>query len=131
MRAGAVPPCPGRDDQTTLAGAGLALTLEGSFLGRVRTYGRAGGGVYHQVVRTTEFEGPAAWCIAGGQSVPCADNPPFGSYTQKLRRTGPGVFGAVGMRVRGVAGFVEMGLHSATVGGEFGGGIPVTFGLTL
>ncbi|MBD0319757.1 MAG: hypothetical protein ICV87_05450, partial [Gemmatimonadetes bacterium] len=87
----------------------------------------------HQVVRTTEFEGPAALCIQGGQSIPCTDNPPFASYTQTLHRTGPGVFGALGvhLRVRGVAGFAELGLHSATLGGEFGGSIPLTFGLTL
>jgi hypothetical protein len=128
-----LPYCAGRDDQTTFGGAGLALTLEGSFLGRVRTYGRAGAGVYHQVVRTTEFQAPAGLCIQGGQSVACPDNPPFGSYTQTLHRTGPGVFGALGvhLRVRGVAGFAEAGLHSATVSGEFGGGIPLTFGLTL
>jgi hypothetical protein len=127
------PHCLGRDDQTTFGGAGLALTLEGSFAGRVRTYGRAGGGVYHQVVRTTEFEGPAGICFEGGQPVSCSDNPPFGSYARTVHRTGPGAFGAVGvhLRVRGVAGFLEMGVHSATVGGEFGGGIPLTFGLTL
>lgn len=127
------PHCLGRDDQTTFAGAGLALTVEGSFLGRVRTYGRAGGGVYHQAVRTTEFEGPAALCIEGGQSVACPNNPPFGSYTRTIHRTGPGVFGALGVHlsVLGVAGFAEVALHSATVSGEFGGGIPLTFGLTL
>ena len=127
------PHCLGRDDQTTFGGAGLALTLEGSFLGRVRTYGRAGGGVYHQVVRTTEHQAPAAKCIVGGESVPCANNPPFGSLTHTRHRTGPGAYTAIGvhLRVGGVDGFAELGVHSATVGGEFGGGIPLTVGFTL
>ena len=125
--------CVGRDDRTTFAGAGVALTLEGSVLGRVRTYGRAGGGVYHQVVRTTEHQAPAAKCIVGGESVPCANNPPFGSLTHTRHRTGPGAYTAIGvhLRVGGVDGFAELGVHSATVGGEFGGGIPLTVGFTL
>ncbi len=126
--------CLGREDRSTFAGAGLALALEGSIAdGRVRPYARLGGGVYHQRVETTEFEGPTGTCFEGREFVPCPDNPPFGSFSRSFNRTGPGVSVAAGVRARvgGVSVFAEAGTHSAKMGSGSAGAAPLTLGLSL
>jgi hypothetical protein len=124
--------CLGREDRSTFAGAGLALAVEGSIAGdRVRPYARLGGGVYHQRVASTEFEGPTGICIEGGELVSCPDNPPFGSFTRSFSRTGPGVAVAAGVRLRllGVSVFAEAGTHAAEMGSGSAGAAPVTLGV--
>jgi hypothetical protein len=126
--------CLGREDRSTFAGAGLALAVEGSIAGgRVRPYVRLGGGVYHQRVETTEFEGPTGICIEGGELVSCADNPPFGSFSRTFSRTGPGVGVAAGVRLRlgGVSVFAEAGTHAAEMGSGSAGAAPLTLGAAL
>lgn len=126
--------CLGREDRSTFAGAGLALALESSIAGdRLRPYARLGGGVYHQRVETTEFEGPTGTCVEGGEFVPCADNPPFGSFSRSFDRTGPGVSVAAGVRLRlgAVSVFAEAGTHAAVMGSGSAGAAPLTLGLSL
>ncbi|MBW3656579.1 MAG: hypothetical protein KY444_10775 [Gemmatimonadetes bacterium] len=126
--------CLGREDRSTFAGAGLAMAVERSIAGdRVRPYARLGGGVYHQRVETTEFEGPTGTCIKGGEFVPCPDNPPFGSFSRSFNRTGPGVSlaGGVRLRLRGFSVFAEAGAHAAAMGSGSAGSAPLTLGLSL
>ncbi len=126
--------CLGREDRSTFAGAGLALALEGSIAGgRLRPYARLGGGVYHQRVETTEFEGPTGTCFEGREPVSCPDNPPFGSFSRSFSRTGPGVGVAVGARVRlgGVSVFAEAASHAAKMGSGSAGAAPLTLGISL
>jgi hypothetical protein len=126
--------CLGREDRSTFAGAGLALALESSIArDRVRPYARLGGGVYHQRVETTEFEGPTGICIDGREIVSCPDNPPFGSFSRSFSRTGPGVSVAAGVRVRlrGVSVFAEAASHAARMGRGSAGAAPLTLGISL
>jgi len=126
--------CLGRSDRSTLAGAGIALVLEGSFVrGRVRGYSRAGAGIYHQRVVSTEFEGPTGICIVAQEIISCPGNPPFGSYTRARSRTGPGISAAFGVRFRalGLDGFAEAASHAASLDGGSAGAAPFTIGFTL
>jgi hypothetical protein len=126
--------CLGRSDRSTFAGAGIALVLEGSFAGgRVRPYSRAGGGIYHQRVESTEFEGPTGICIDQNEIFSCPNNPPFGSYMIARSRTGPGISAAFGVRFRalGIDGFVEAASHAASLDGGSAGAAPFTIGFTL
>ncbi|HEX8363584.1 MAG TPA: hypothetical protein VF613_25915 [Longimicrobium sp.] len=126
--------CLGRSDRSTIAGAGIALVLEGSLAGgRVRPYSRVGGGIYHQRVKSTETEGPTGICFDGKELISCPDNPPFADYTIERSRTGPGIIAAFGVRLRalGIGGFVEVGSHAASLDGGFAGGAPFTIGLSL
>lgn len=126
--------CLGRSDRSTFAGAGIALVLEGSFAGgSVRPYSRAGGGIYHQRVVSTEFEGPTGTCVRDKEIISCPDNPPFGSYTRARSRTGPGISAAFGVRFRalGIGGFVETSSHAASLDGGSAGAAPFTIGFSL
>lgn len=126
--------CLGRSDRSTFAGAGVALVLEWSLAGgRARPYSRAGGGIYHQRVVSTEVEGPTGICFDGKEIISCPDNPPFGSYTIERSRTGPGISAAAGVRFRalGVGVFVEAASHVASLDGGSAGGAPFTIGFTL
>jgi hypothetical protein len=123
--------CLGRSDRSTFGGAGIALVLEGSFAGgTVRPYSRIGGGIYHQRVESTEFEGPTGICFEGKELISCPDNPPFADYTIQRSRTGLGISAGFGVRFRalGVGGFVELSSHAASLEA---GAAPITIGLSL
>ena len=107
--------CLGRENSSRVFGATVGpvfTTGEGRSLPAMYVLPVAVG-AYRGRTKIEETRGPAAICISAGESVPCADNPPWGTVSSMRSRAAVGFGTGLGISIgRGASGgFVELRAH--------------------
>jgi hypothetical protein len=127
--------CLGRTDENQIAAAAVFVRIPTPWFGRWRFYADPiGAGLYHRRTRSTETQGPTAFCLVGGVIVSCPDNPDWATFTYRATRTSVGANVGLGMeaQVAQLRIFAEVRAHRLFERGEsVAGSVPLTLGVSF